>query len=1069
MGKLSLLILSIVVSVFVWAQQRTIRGRVTDANGNPVNGVTVTVRGTGTATQTSDDGSYSIPAAQGNTLVFSSVGYSLQEVQVGTSDNLAITLQNQNRELSEVVVTALGIRRSDKALGYSVGKIDPNTITQKSEPDVLKSLQGKVAGVDIRSSQGTPGAATRIQIRGNSSFFGEDQPLIVVDGVPFSNDQVSTVSSVSGGGAYSSGIANLDPNDIASMNVLKGSSAAALYGSRASNGVIIINTKSGNSGRSKKGLEVTYSTSFSIERIANLPEYQNEYGSGSQMNFSPNSNGSWGAAFRSRDSVPNFASYKNAYPELFPSSGNIAYRAYPNNVKDLFETGKVIENSIGFNGGDEKTSMALTASQLTHQGYVPNSSYKRANIGLGGSARLNIGLNLRGNFSYARSTQKGGFFGENQVDFGSQFARSLFLARNWDMNLPFETKKGGNLIPNAGYDNPRWSAKYNRSITDEERFIAGLHADFNINKWIRVDYGIGSNVNLLDRRQITEIGSTTASAEGLGRIVLDNYRKQEIESNLLLTFTPKIADNFSLRFVAGNNINQRTTTRQAYTGRKFITRGIYSLSNTSQQNFGVDFFQNGSYYYGDVFERRRITGVFGDVTIGYRDLVYLNATGRNDWSSTLPVENRSYFYPSVSASFVFSDALKLSKKVIDFGKIRAGWAKVGRDADPYSLQDVFVLGTNFLGQPTASLSTTTYDPELKPEFTREVEVGTQVSFLKRKIELDFAWYNKTSTNLIAPISVPPSSGYSQFYTNYGKINNKGIEIDFTVRPVQGKNFNWSVRAAFTKNESIVKELVEGVDRLVLRGVLSGATNLSPYLEPGMPFGYLRGDKVFRDSTSGALLINPATGGMIVTPDQYMIGNPNPDFKLGITNTLGYKGFFLSALWDMTKGGDMYSVTVSSLLGRGVTKDTRDRETTWIIPGVYGDPETGQPILVGGKTVPNQTRITTNDLYFSPNTGNGATFAINTAAEWNIYDATVYRLREVTLGYDLPKSLFEKLPVGSATITVTGRNLWYLAPNFPKYTNFDPEVNSFGASTTQGIELSAAPTTRRFGVNLKVTF
>lgn len=503
MGKLSLLILSIVVSIPLWAQQRTIRGRVTDANGNPVNGVTVTVRGTNTITQTTPDGSYTISAEQGNNLVFSSVVYSLLEVQVGTSDNLPITLQNQNRELTEVVVTALGIRRSDKALGYSVGKVDPNTITQKSEPDVLKSLQGKVAGVDIRSSQGTPGAATRIQIRGNSSFFGENQPLIIVDGVPFSNDQVASSNAVSGGGAYSSGIANLDPNDIASMNVLKGSSAAALYGSRASNGVIIITTKSGSASRSRKGSEVTYSTSFSIERIANLPEYQNEYGSGSQGNFSANSNGSWGTAFRNRDSVPNFANYKAAYPELFPASGNIKYQAYPNNVKELFQTGRVFENSIGFNGGDEKSSVALTASQLTHQGYVPNSSFKRANIGLGGSTRLNVGVNLRGNFSYARSTQKGGFFGENQVDFGSQFARSLFLARNWDMTLPFETKTGANLIPNAGYDHPKWSAKYNRAITDEERFIAGVHADFNINKWFRFDYNLGTNVNLLNRREIT--------------------------------------------------------------------------------------------------------------------------------------------------------------------------------------------------------------------------------------------------------------------------------------------------------------------------------------------------------------------------------------------------------------------------------------------------------------------------------------------------------------------------------------------------------------------------------------
>jgi len=1068
MKKLLLLVLLVLPALIIIAQNKTITGKVTDTEGKPVSFATVNVKGTAVSVSADVNGNFTIQAGPNAVLVFSAASFQTTELNIGNKTAVNALLASQNT-LSEVVVTALGIKRADKALGYSVAKVDPTTLIQKSEPDILKSLQGKIAGVDIRSSQGTPGAATRIQIRGNSSFFGDNQPLIVVDGVPYSNDQVSTSNQVIGGSAYSTGLSDLDPNDIASINILKGSSAAALYGSRASNGVVIITTKSGSAGRSKKGTEVTYSSSFSIEKIANLPEYQNDYGPGTQFGYS-NANGSWGPAFRSLDSIPTWASYRAAYPELFPSA-KMAFRAVPNNVKDLFQTGTVIENSIGFNGGDEKNAVSLTASQLTHNGYVEHSSYTRSSIGLGGSTKLSIGLNVRGNFSYSRSNQKGGFFGENQVDFGSQFARSLFLARNWDFtNLPFETKTGGNLIPNAGYDNPRWSAKYNRAITDEERLVAGVHADINLIKWINLSYNIGSNVNILSRREIVEVGSTTASAEGVGRIVLDNYRNQEIESNLLLTFTPQIHKDFNLKLVIGNNINQQTATRQDATGKNFITRGLYTLSNTSQQTFGVDFFQNGNFINADLFTRKRLMGVFADATIGYKNYAFLEITGRNDWSSTLPIDHRSYFYPSVAGSFIFTDAFKIQNNVIDFGKIRAGWAKVGRDAAPYSLEDVYVLGTNFLGQSTASLGITTFDPDLKPEFTQEIEVGTQLSFLKKRIDLDLSLYNRTSTNLIAPISIPSASGFSQLYTNYGKISNKGIEIDLTVVPVRTKNFNWSIRSAFTKNESVVKKLTEGVERLLLYPVLAGATNISPYLEPGKPFGYLRGDKVYRDSATGAILINPATGGMIVNlTDQEMIGDPNPDFKLGVTNTLTYKGFFLSALWDMTRGGDLYSTTVQSLLGRGVTKDTRDREASWVIPGVYGDPQTGQTILSNGKPIPNQTRITTNDLYFSPNTGNGATFAINTASEWSVYDATVYRLREVTLGYEFPKSLFHKLPIGSATLTLTGRNLWYLAPHFPKYTRFDPEVNSFGATTTQGIELAAAPTTKRYGVNLKVTF
>ncbi|MEO6733446.1 MAG: SusC/RagA family TonB-linked outer membrane protein [Ferruginibacter sp.] len=1054
------------LAIFAEAQTKIITGKIQTTEGTPLTGSTIKVKGSAQGTQSTADGSFRITVpANAKSLVVSMVGFVQKEVDLGTETSLNVVLAKEERRLEEVVVTSFGIRRNDKALGYSVGKVDPASLLQKSEPDLLKSLQGKVAGVDIRSSQGTPGAATRIQIRGNSSFFGDNQPLIVVDGVPFSNDQVTTTSQSVGGSAYSSGISSLDPNDIASMSVLKGSSAAALYGSRASNGVLIITTKSGSAGRSKKGLEITYSSSASVEEIANLPKYQNDYGTGANFLFSPASNGSWGPAFSARDSVPNFATYQAAYPELFPASGNIKYRAFPNNVKNLFNKGSVFENSIGINGGDDKNSVSLTASQLTQKGYVPNSSYNRANVGLGGATKLNIGLNVRGNLSYSRSTQKGGAFGNNQTDGAAAlFARSLFLGRNWDTDLPYQDKAGNNLTWNGGgqFDNPNWSARNNVTTSYEERIIAGIHADFNINKWIRVDYNLGNNVSALNRREITEISSR--AAEGLGRIVLENYRKQEIESNLLITFSPTIHKDFGVKLVAGNNINQRTTTRQIATGNKFITRGIYTLGNTSQQIFGPIVNGVPNPEFGDQYIRQRLTGVFGDLTLSYKNFAFVEVTGRNDWSSTLPKANRSYFYPSVSGSLIVTDALQVKSNVLDFAKLRAGWAKVGRDALPYSLDNVFNLGANFLGQPTATASNGANDRDLKPEFSTEIEVGTQLSFFKRRIDIDFSWYNKNSTNLIAPISIPSSSGYAKFNTNYGKINNTGIEIDLTVRPIQTKNFSWSVHAAYTRNRNVVKELIEGVDRLQLRPLFN---NFGPYLEAGKPFGFLRGEKVIRDSATGALLINPATGGMIKANELDMIGDPNPNYKLGITNSVSYKGFFLSALFDMTVGGDLYSVTVPQILSRGVTLDTKDRLSNWIIPGIYGDPSTGKAILNGGKTISNTVAITSNDLYFSPNTNNGATFAGNTAYEWNIYDATVYRLREVTIGYEFPKSWFKKLPIGSATISLSGRNLWYIAPDFPKYINFDPEVNSFGSTSVQGIELSAAPTTRRYGINLKV--
>ena len=1069
----TLLCMLLLFSAVAFSQTKTITGNVKDAKGDPVPFASVKVKGGKSGVSADANGSFSIKAKQGDVLVITSTDITAKEITVGADNTITVEVIKSQASLSEVVVTALGVKKSEKALGYAVSKVDPAVLLQKSEPDVLKGLQGKVAGVDIRTSQGTPGAATRIQIRGNSSFFGDNQPLIIVDGISYSNEMVNSSSQTSGGTAYSSGISNLDPNDIASMNVLKGSSAAALYGSRASNGVIIITTKSGSAARNRKGLEVNVKSSVSIETIANLPDYQNLYGSGSQGNYSSGSNGSWGAAFASLDSVPAWSNYKAAYPDLFPSA-NMKYKAYPNNVKDLFKTGTVFENSVGFNGGDEKSSVAITASQLNHNGYVPNSKYYRSNISMGGSTKLKIGLNVRGNFSYTRANQDGGFFGEQQVgSTASQFARSLFLARNWDVSgLPFQDLQGNEIHPGpAGFDNPRWDAMYNKAKTAEDRIVAGLHMDFNINKWARIDVTGGTNISSLQRKEITEISSR--DAEGLGRLVLDNNRNQTLESNVLLTLNPHIADNFSFRATIGHNFYQNTTTRNANTGKIFITRGIYTLQNTSTQNFGIEVLGSGNgFFYGDYFQRRRLMGVFGELSLGYKDWAFLGVTGRNDWSSTLPVNNRSYFYPSVSGSLVFTDALQLHSPVLDYGKVRANWAKVGRDAPPYSLLDAYILGTNFLGQNTASLPSTANSPNLKPEFTQEVELGTQLSFFKKLVEFEFTWYKKISTNLIAPISVPASSGYTQGYTNFGKISNTGVEIELTVRPVRTKNFKWEVHGVFTQNKNIVKELIAGTERLSLGGVL---TSISPYLEAGQPFGYLRGQKSLRDSL-GNLLINPATGAMIQATaqnsgsDLYNVGNPNPDYKIGVGNTLTYKNFSLNVLFDMTKGGAIYSTTIMNILGRGVSLDTRDRETLWVIPGVYGDPNTGKPILDGSKNeIKNVTRITTNDLYFSPGSTLGQTYATNTATEWNVYDATVYRIREVTISYEVPKKVFGKLPVGQVVVSLSGRNLWYLAPNTPKYIHFDPEVNSYGSTSVQGFELAAAPTTRRFGLNLNITF
>jgi len=1038
------------------AQSKSISGKVISADdGQPVIGATVMVKGTTVgATITGTSGEFKMNLqASAKTLLVSYVGMKTSEVEA--KDGIIVKLESDSKLIDEVVVTAVGIKRSAKSVGYATATMNPDDAIGKSQPDFLQAMQGKVAGVDIRSSQGTPGAATRINIRGNSSFFGNNEPLIIVDGVPMDNTQVTTSDQTSGGGAYANGFSSLDPNDMASMTILKGSAAAALYGSRASNGVVIIKTKSGIVSNVKKKLEVSLSSSWSLENVANLPDYQNTYGAGSNFSYS-NSNGSWGAKFGSagNDSVAvQNSDWTKYYPGLFPSSKKVAYKAYPNNVKDLFQTGLVAENSVNLSGGNGKSAFNATLSNLNHKGYVPNSQYDRSSISLGGFSSLANGLNIHGSMTYTNTKQLGSDFGENQVSgASSSFARTLFLARNWNIaGLPYETPSGLPISTNnSQYDNPLWDFQHNTVTTNVDRLMANLGLEYQILPWLNATYTLGTNVYNLSRKEIIDLGSRAAG--GTGQLKTDQYRNSEFESTLLLTAQKDFfEDAFSVKVVLGHNLNDRNTSRMAMQGSEFAVPNIYNLGNTKTQTVLTD-----------ATSERRLVGVFGDVTLGYKNYAFIDITGRNDWSSTLPSANRSYFYPGVTGSLIFSDALNIKSDLFSYGKIRAGWAKVGRDADPYSLINIYSVNLPFNNSvANASLSSTSKNANLQPEFTQELELGTQLEFFRRRLAIDFTWYNKISTNQIAAVSIPQSTGYNAAYMNFGKIQNTGIEIDVTAKIIETKDFKWNLHYTFTKNKNTVLELMDGVDRILLSGVLSGTIN--PYLEKGMPFGYLRGTANYRDA-NGNLLIDRSTGLLIKDPNEKMVGDPNPDFKMGLGTSFTFKNFFLTAQFDWTQGGDIYSTTISSLLGRGVTKDTEDREHAWVIPGYYGNANTGKPILDNsGKEIPNTIPVTTNDLYF------GNSFAINSQTEWNVYDATVYHLRELTIGYDVPKKLLNKTPFGSASISFSGYNLWFWAPNIPKHTNFDPEVNSYGTSSVQGIELSAAPTTRRFGVNIKLTF
>lgn len=1071
-------------AVLAHAQDRTVSGRVTSADdGSPLPGVNVVLKGSTVGTATDANGRYtlSVPAS-GGTLVFSFIGLKTKELTIGEQAVMDIVLENDATQLGEVVVTAVGIERQTKALGYSVENVAGDKIAQRSEPDVLRSLQGKVPGLAISSSSGLPGSSTRITIRGNKSFFGNNQPLFIVDGIPFDNSYSATSNQLTGGTQYGSRIADLDPNNIESMTVLKGGAAAALYGVRAANGVIVVTTKSGSSKASRKGLEIEYSMGVALEQIANLPDYQNKYGTGSRGNYAE-ANGSWGPAFDrpgggvnydlfgnatpnggEYDSIP----YWSAYAAVFPDHPNmVRYRAYPNNVSDFFETGKVFENSISVTGGNDKSVLTAVLSRTNNSGYVPFSEFTRNNISLGGNTTLANGFHVGGNLSYISTEQKSPLLGTNA---SSVMARTIYPGRNWDITgQPYQNPNtlGSIFFLGAAADNPYWSARYSGYESNVERMVASFNIGYEFNDWLSFDYKIGINTYTDSRKEYERKGSN--SAGGIGQMTLDNISFKEIESNLLLTASKDIMPDLNVRATIGHNVNERTNNQQ-------------SVQATGQVAFDIDDIDNYNSVIpnGGVYSQRRLFGVFADVTLDWKQYLYLNVTGRNDWSSTLPEDKRSFFYPAVSTSFIFTDAFNLQSKILTSGKLRAGWSKVGNDAPVYSLYPTYAINgisfayaggaylqdTPFLGQPGATVGGfgTLYDPNLTPEFTTEIEVGTDLSFIDNRINLAFTYYDKRTTDQIAPVGIAPETGFNQIVTNFGEVSNKGIEIGLDLTPIKLSNsFTWNIFGSFTRNRNRVESLANGVDEIVLRNLFSGS--VTPKLIPGKPYGILTGTVNLKDD-EGNFLIDPATGLLIQSTDLRVIGDPNPDFILGITNTFRYKGFSLSVLVDYKHGGDIYSNTATFLLGRGVTTDTQDREGTFIVPGVYGDTNTGEPILVDGNKVPNTTQVLLNDIYFQTA---GGSFAINSSDENNVWDGSVVRLREVGLGFEFPKALLEKTPFGSASLSVTGRNLWYNAPNFPKGTNYDPEANSFGASNVQGVEYTTVPSVKRFGFNLRVTF
>jgi TonB-linked SusC/RagA family outer membrane protein len=1071
-----------------------VSGTVVGADGNPLPGVTVLVKGTGVGAVTDVDGNFRLNVTGADPmLVVSFVGFITREVALGDQTKVEITLTEDTTQLEEVVVTAVGIEREKKALGYAVASVSGENLAQRSEPDPLRAMQGKMPGVNIQAGGGAPGQATKINIRGMSSLTGNTQPLFVVDGIPFDNS-VNATTSAAQGTQFSNRAFDIDPNNIEAVTVLKGAAASALYGSRATNGVVLITTKAARK-NSKKGLEVSFNTSYNVEQISGVPDYQDIYTQGSAQQYNGGFIGNWGAPFPNHvdrineeygtsytkiygqypDGTPypegtaphplvgvpyGSARYRNVFPELLDENGNaIPVVLEPHDIiGGFFQTGHVAENAISITSGGEKASLTAGFSRMDNDGIVQNMSASRTGLNFGGNAQLDNGLFISGNVNYVNTKQQTPQSGASAfTDYygggtSSIYSRIFYLPRNFNLNeYPFENPVDGSNVFYRALDNPRWIAQNNLYNSDVNRAYGNINLSYDVNDWLNVLVKGGVNTYSEGRRNVIRPGGVSVP---VGEVWTEDLTYTEQDYNAIITVKHDFNEDISFRGMFGANANQRERDRRRMTGNDLNQPGFNLVDATTSQlvNWDLSYLQ-------------RFYAVYSDMQFGFKDFWFVNLVGRNDWTSTLPSANNSYFYPGISTSLILSDLVTTPAQV-GYIKLRASAARVGNEPSPYQTATNYFFNQAFVdangtSYKRATRMNTLGNPDLKPEFTTEVELGFDVQAFRNRLGINFTYFDRTSTDQITTGRIPASSGYNSQIFNVGELNNKGIEVGLDVTPVQLENgFRWNTFFAFTRIRS------EVVDAGPSGSIFIGGpgSTFGTIHQPGFQYGQIFGSVNARDD-EGNLLINKQTGMPFALPQSEIIGDPNPDFTLGITNTFSFKGFTLNALLDWTQGGELYSFTAASLLLRGQLESSLDREGLRVVPGVYGDPQTFEPILdENGQKMQNTTGVTAFDYHFS----NG--FGAYGQDEVNIYDATVVRLRELSLGYNFPLSLLERTPFGSARINFTGRNLWFNAPNMLEGLNMDPEVLSEGAaSNVQGFEYGATPTTRRFGVNLNLTF
>lgn len=1058
------------------AQEKTVKGTVSDESGIPLPAASVVVKETNSGTTTDFDGNYSIKANQGQTLVFSYVGYKLKEVKVGAASTINASLEPDN-QLEEVIITAQGIKKEKKALGYAVTTVESKDLEQKADTDIGKILRGKASGVRITGSGGVSGSGSNIIIRGQSSITGGNQPLFIVDGVPFDGSSGGANQSASSGafqsGNVASRFADIDPNNIESVSILKGLSATALYGGEGRNGVILITTKSGKDANKK--MEVTVNQSIFFNSII-LPDYQNTWGNGFQNVYGAFFS-NWGARFDSQATIDNAfrTSIRNNFgvepSVLFPNrpeldNPNVTYRAY-DSQEAYFRTGTIASTSVNVSGSfGDKGSFNSSYAHVDDESFIPNNSLRRDNFSVGGTYKMSNKFTLSGKISLAKTDIRSPF---TDASTGSDVTSStagtggiasvwniLYLPRSVDITLPNQHPITGESIWYRGGNdrtNPVWVLNNTQDKQSTDRVFTNFVASYEAADWLNLSYRLGIDSQNSRSRRVINKGSN----DGLhpnGYLQTTSERFTIWDQSLLASFDKELSEDFAIQATVGATTKRQVFERDGSESRDQIIYGLWNhlnFSNSSTIIEGTVFADNNQTY--QTFSEQNNVAAYVSGTLSYKNYLYLNTSLRNEWNSTLEQENRSQFSPGVSVSFVPTSAFEglRSTNGLNFLKLRAGYGTSPGFPGPYNTRGVISLVPNIFQTAGGNSTTTTSipnflpNPDLKPELSKEFEVGLEARFLDNRLGIDFTYYNRDTEDQIIQRPLAPETGYTSTFTNIGNVINEGFEISFDATPIRTEDFELKLSGSFTQNESVVRGLDDG-EQILYGGIFSTPANAAIN---DQPLGVIVGGQIARDANGNRLV--DENGYWIQDPANGIIGDPNPDWFSTVNTGITWKNWSVNMQWEYQQGGDIYATTVGALVGRGLVEDTDfDRTQSIVLPGVRQS--TGQP---------NDIQTTATEAYF-----NNIGFGVD---EVLIYDATHIRLREASLSYRLPKKWLDKTPFGNISFTVSGQNLFVRAFNTPKSVNYDPELNSLGVGNSQGFDYLTSWNSRRYGMSVKVTF